>query len=329
MNQNLYRSIHNLLQPAGRILLVTHVAPDGDAIGSLLGLGWLLKTEGKELTLACEDRVPGAYTWLPGSAEVVQRGEGSYDLIISLDCNDRHRMGQVVDDRLAGVPLLNIDHHVTNTRFGTVNWVEPLAVATSQMVLELADASGWPLTESAATCLLNGLVTDTRSFRTSNVDTAAMRAVLRLMEAGAPLAEISRRALEERSLASVRLWGQAIERLQLEDGILWTEVTRAMRRRWSSNEDESSGLANFLVGVHEAKMVIVFAEKDDGTVDVSLRAVPHYNVADVAVRLGGGGHPLAAGCTLQEDLPRARERVLAEARQALAAQKGERCPVTP
>jgi len=99
-------------------------------------------------------------------------------------------------------------------------------------------------------------------------------------------------------------------------------VTRAMRRQWSSNEDESSGLANFLVGVHEAQMVIVFAEKDDGTVDVSLRAVPHFNVADVAVRLGGGGHPLAAGCTLQEDLPRARERVLAEARKALAEQKG-------
>lgn len=322
MNQNLYRNIHNLLQSAERILLVTHVAPDGDAIGSLLGLGWLLKAEDKEVTLACEDQVPVAYAWLPGSTEIVQRGEGRYDLVISLDCSDRHRMGQVVDDRVASAPLLNIDHHVTNTRFGTVNWVDPLAVATSQMVLELADASGWPLTEPAATCLLNGLVTDTRSFRTSNVDTSAMRAALRLMEAGAPLAEISRRAFEERSLASVRLWGEAIDRLQLEDGILWTEVTRAMRRQWSSNEDESSGLANFLVGVHEARVVIVFTEQDDGTVDVSLRAVPHYNVADAAVRLGGGGHPLAAGCTLQEDLPQARERVLAEVRRSLAEQEG-------
>jgi phosphoesterase RecJ-like protein len=322
MNRNLRDGIDELIRRARRILLVAHVAPDGDAIGSLLGLGWLLKAQGKDLTLTCEDPVPDMYAWLPASAEIARQASGSYDLIIALDCSDERRMGRVFGEDRPGEPLLNIDHHITNTRFGTINWVDPATAATSQMVLNLAEALGWALTEPAATCLLNGLVADTRSFRTSNVDAATMRAALQLMEAGAPLYEITRRALDERPLASVRLWGQAVDRLRLEDGILWTEVTAAMRRQWSLDEGDNSGLANFLSGIREAKVVIVFTERHGGTVDVSMRCVPGYDVAEAAVRLGGGGHRLAAGCTLEDDLSRARERVLAEVRRSLAEQPG-------
>jgi phosphoesterase RecJ-like protein len=317
MNNDLLDTIEVLILHARRILLVTHVSPDGDAIGSLLGLGELLQVQGKEVTLACEDPVPDIYAWLPGSIKVVQQGRGSYDLVISLDCSDERRMGQVFDDGIAGIPLLNIDHHITNTCFGSVNWVDPSSVSTTQMVLGLADAMGWELTEAVAVCLLNGIVTDTRSFRTSNVDTAAMGAALRLMEAGASLSEITRRALDQRPLASIRLWGQAIKRSRLENGVLWTEVTRAMRRRWGLSENDNSGLANFLSGVREARVVIVFTERDDGTVDVGMRAIPGLDVAQVALRLGGGGHPQASGCTLAGGLSQVRERVLAEVHATL------------
>jgi phosphoesterase RecJ-like protein len=306
------------IHSARRILMVTHVAPDGDAIGSMLGLAWLLSGQGKELTLACEDPVPRAYAWLPGSGQIVQRGQGSYDLLISLDCSDVHRMGRVVDEGMAGTPLLNIDHHITNTRFGVVNWVDPSSVATAQMILVLADIMDLEVTQPAAVCLLNGLVTDTRSFRTSNVDTAAIRAALRLMEAGASLSEITWRALDQRPFASIRLWGEAIGQSHLEDGILWTSVTRAMRRQWALDENGGSGLVNFLSGVREAKVVILFTERQDGTIDVGMRAVPSHDVAQVAVRLGGGGHPQASGCTLEGDLAQVRERVLTEVRRSLA-----------
>jgi phosphoesterase RecJ-like protein len=306
------------IRRARRILLVTHVAPDGDAIGSLLGLGALLRAQGKEPTLACEDAVPETYAWLPGSGEVVRRAQGSFDLVISLDCSDARRMGQVVGEETGRTPLLNIDHHVTNTRFGTVNWVDASCVATAQMILIMADALGWDLSQSAAVCLLNGLVTDTRSFRTSNVDAAAVRAALRLMEAGASLSEITWRALEQRPFASIRLWGQAIERSHLEDGILWTEVTRAMCEKWELAGNGYSGLANFLSGVREAKVVVVFTERDDGTIDVGMRSEPGFDVAEVAVRLGGGGHPQASGSTLEGELPQIRELVLAEVRRSLA-----------
>ena len=314
------RRICEWIHRARHILLVTHVAPDGDAIGSLLGLGWLLRAQGKGLTLACEDPVPEIYTWLPGSGEVVRHGHGSYDLVISLDCSDARRMGDVFGEGIVGTPLLNVDHHVTNTRFGTVNWVDPSSVATAQMILTLADALGWELIQPTAVCLLNGLVTDTQSFRTSNVDTAAMRAALRLMEAGASLSEITWRALEQRPFAVIRLWGQAIDRSHLEDGILWTEVTRTMRQQSALDGNSSSGLANFLSGVREAKVVVVFTERDDGTVDVGMRAIPGCDVARVAVRLGGGGHPQAAGSTLEGDLAQVRQLVLAEVRRSLAEQ---------
>lgn len=317
----LMQQIDELIQGSRRILLITHVSPDGDAIGSLLGLGWLLKAQGKELTLACEDLVPEIYTWLAGSGEVVRQGSGIYDLIVGLDCSDRRRMGRVYVDEFGTLPLLNIDHHVTNTHFGTINWVEPSSVSTSQMVLALAEALDWGLTQTVAVCLLTGLVTDTRSFRTSNVDLDAMQAALRLMEAGASLSDITGRVLDQRSLASVRLWGQAISKLRLEDGLLWTEVTRSMRQQWNISENSFSGLSSFLSGVREAKVAVVFAERDDGTVDVGMRSVPGYDVAQAALRLGGGGHPQAAGCMLEGQLTEVEERVLSEVRRSLEEQQ--------
>ncbi|MEJ2735078.1 MAG: bifunctional oligoribonuclease/PAP phosphatase NrnA [Anaerolineae bacterium] len=318
MDPNLRNSITELIRGARRILLVTHVAPDGDAIGSLLGLAWLLRAQGKEVTLFCEDGVPEVYAWLPGSAEIVRQAGDLHDLVISLDCSDERRMGAELQGAVTGIPLVNIDHHVTNTSFGTINWVDPSSVSTTQMILELADSLGWHVPQPVAVCLLCGLITDTRSFRTYNVDTAAVQAALRLMEAGASLNELTRRVLDRRPLASVRLWGQAIDRLHLEGDILWTEVTREMRQRWALDENGDSGLANFLSGVREPKVVVVFTERKDGTIDVGMRSVPGYDVAQVAYRLGGGGHPQAAGCTLEGNFVDIRERVLAEVRRALA-----------
>jgi phosphoesterase RecJ-like protein len=212
---------------------------------------------------------------------------------------------------------------VTNTRFGTVSWVDPQSVSTTQMILHLARTLDWEVTEPVAVCLLVGLVTDTRSFRTYNMDTAAMRTALRLMEAGASLNEITRRVLDQRLLASVRLWGQAIDHLQLEGGILWTEVTREMRQRWDLGENGDSGLANFLSGVRESNVVVVFTERDNGTIDVGMRSGPGWDVAQVALRLGGGGHPQAAGCTLEGGLEGVKGQVLAELRQSLRQQNGD------
>jgi phosphoesterase RecJ-like protein len=311
----------NLVDQARQVLLITHVSPDGDAIGSMLGLGWMLRARGKSVTMACEDRVPSVYRWLPGSEDIVQRCAGPCDLVVSLDCSDRRRMGTVFQPEFESLPLINIDHHVTNTEFGTVNWIDPSSVATAQMILSLADVIGSEVTEDIATCLLTGLVTDTRGFRTSNVDAVALGAALRLVEVGASFPEVTRRSLEQRPLASVLLWGQAISDLHFEEGILWTEVTQSMRNRLSVAENGDSGLANFLSGIREADVVVVFGERKGGVIDVGMRAIPGLDVARVALSLGGGGHPQAAGCTLQGDLSSVRREVLGEVQQSVKMQR--------
>jgi phosphoesterase RecJ-like protein len=324
MNKRVIRAFRQLLTPAQHILLVTHLSPDGDAVGSLLAMGSLLRDQGKEVTLACEDPVPESVAWLPGISEIARQANGSVDLVIALDCSDRDRMGKVYEDRLMSVPLLNVDHHITNTQFGTLNWVDPSCVATAQMVLHLAQALGWQVTEPVAVCLLAGLVTDTRSFRTSNVDSAALCTALQLMEAGASLGQVARRSMDQQPLARVRLFADAVNGLHLEDGILWTRVTRAMRQRRAVPDNGASGLSNYLAGVREAQVVVVFTERDNGTIDIGFRAAPGYDVSRVAVSLGGGGHPMASGCTLSGDLELVQDQVLDLVRRSVAEQRAHR-----
>ncbi|HID61301.1 MAG TPA: bifunctional oligoribonuclease/PAP phosphatase NrnA [Anaerolineae bacterium] len=315
------RIVAQRIRQARNILVICHVMPDGDAIGSLLGLGWALHKLGKEHTLACADPVPDSFAYLPGSETIVAYPAGNHDLVISLDCSDLKRLGAAYDQNsLRRVPIINIDHHVTNIGFGSVNWVDPGSAATAQMVLTLIERLEVPLDPTMATCLLNGIVTDTRGFRTPNTTPAVMEAATRLMMAGASLPEITEQVFNRRPLAVVRLWGRALSAVQLDGRIIWTEISQAMKHECGLSNDSDDGLVSFLASACEADVGIVFTEKDDGTIDVSMRSMPGIDISSVAMRLGGGGHPQAAGCNLNSSLAEARERVLAELRHSLLEQ---------
>ena len=315
------QAVAQLIRQAQNILAICHIMPDGDAIGSLLGLGWVLHKLGKEHTLACADPVPDSFAYLPASEAIVACPEGNYDLVISLDCSDLKRLGSAYDqDSLRGVPVINIDHHITNVGFGSVNWVDPSSAATAQMVFALIECLEVPLDPNMATCLLNGIITDTRGFRTSNTTPAVMEVATRLMMAGASLAEVTEQVFNRRPLAIIRLWGRALSAVQLDGRIIWTEISQAMRHECGLRSDSDDGLVSFLTSACEADVGVVFTEKDDGTIDVSMRSMPGIDVSRVAMLLGGGGHPQAAGCNLNSDLAEARERVLAELRRSLLEQ---------
>ena len=161
--------IERLIGEARDILVICHVDPDGDAVGSLLGMGWALRKMGKTRTLLCADTVLDQFSYLPGFEEITSRVPDNPDLVIALDCSDHQRMGNAYASRHpSGIPTINIDHHVTNTNFGTLNWVDPRATATSEMVLGLIERLGVSLDATIAICLLNGIVTDTLGFRTPN-----------------------------------------------------------------------------------------------------------------------------------------------------------------
>ena len=313
MKEAVVRFIHD----ARRVMVITHVSPDGDAIGSLLGLGWALRWLGKEHTLACADPVPKRFTYLPGSEATVTGPEGKYDLVISLDCGDLERLGAPYDESLAGLPIVNVDHHVTNTRFGTVNWVDTRAASTAEMLLDLIESLGVPLDSDIATCLLNGIVTDTRGFRTPKTTTQTMRAALKLMEMGAQLREITDHVFNRRPFSAICLWAKALNGLQLDGRIIWSQITRTMRQECAFSENGDAGLVNLLSTTGEADVAIVFIERDNSQIKVEMRAVPGVDVSAVAVALGGGGHPQAAGCTLDGDPDEVREKVLTAVKASL------------
>lgn len=307
-----------LIAASRRPLLVCHVAPDGDAIGSLLGLRWLLEARGKDVTALSQDGVPENLRFLPGSATVVTEASGSADLVIAVDCSDPGRLGKVAEDaRLSRLPLINIDHHITNPGFGAVNIVDPLAASTAELLFELAQALDWDVSTAAAQCLLTGIVTDTQGFRTSNTTARSLYCAQRLMEAGGSLHLVTDRVLERRSFDTICLWGHALAAARLEDGIAWTAIPLTMRTPCGGVEQKDSGIASFLVSAEEAEVSVVIVERKDGAIDVGFRSAGRVDVAALAVQFGGGGHPKAAGCTLHESLPDAVEIVLAATRAAI------------
>jgi phosphoesterase RecJ-like protein len=299
-------------------VLLCHVDPDGDAIGSLTGLGRALHHLGKQPVLACADPVPSDLGFVPGSELVVQRVYGPCDLVISLDCSEWSRVGHVPHiSSAADIPLINIDHHVTNLGFGTVNLVDALASSTAEIVFRLLEAMTIPLDEDIAMCLLTGIVTDTRGFRTNNVTIETMEAALRLMRAGASLRVITQRVLDRRSVSAMRLWGAALATAQIDERVIWAVIPMDDLSPATGN----AGLASFLISAEGTDAAAVFVEREHGRVEVGLRAAPGFDVAQVALWFGGGGHALAAGCALQGSLEEVQEQVLAVLQANLARQR--------
>jgi bifunctional oligoribonuclease and PAP phosphatase NrnA len=293
-----------------------HIAPDGDAIGSLLALSWLLKAlppgHERQVTLACADGVPVQFNFLPGYEEILSDPPSQpWDAIVAVDSSDARRLGACYrPDEYGDAPVLVLDHHATNLNFGTRNYVDPSAAATAQVIVDLADALRAPIGPEAATCLLTGLVTDTLSFRTSNVTPGVLYVAARLMEAGANLYGITERALTQKPLNVMRLWGLALTALRQEKGVVWTLITREMRVQANAPDTGDGGLASFLISAAEAKVAAVLSEKADGEVEIGLRACNGLDISRLALALGGGGHPQAAGCTIPGPLAAAEARLL-------------------
>jgi bifunctional oligoribonuclease and PAP phosphatase NrnA len=314
-------SVKESILSATRILVVSHVNPDGDALGSLLGLGWALRRLGKDRVLACPTApLPASLVFLPGSDEVVSSPLGPFDLVIVLDSSAPDRMAAIQAPAiLGGARLLNIDHHITNVMYGAVNWVEPAAASTAEMVFGLVGALGVAMDAQIALCLLTGIVTDTLGFRTSSTTSNTLRIAAGLMDAGASLPDVVDEAYNAKPIGVARLWGEALRHLHTERGLAWTAVTRAMMDEYGAPEDEVKGLVSFLRGTSGTDIAVLFVENGNGAVKVEFRSSRRADVSGVATTLGGGGHRQASGCTIPGPLAAAEARVLPHVRQVLGS----------
>lgn len=309
-----------LVDSAKKIIVVTHVQPDGDAIGSMMGLSMALREQGKTVLPVVDGGMPRGFAFVPGSDTICDNVKGFVpDLVISTDASDRGRIGDVGASALAhGTPFIQLDHHQTNLMFGDVNLVDARTVAAAEGVLDWLDQLGWSLTSTVAQCLLTGLVTDTLCFRTSNVTGTVLGKAQRLMEAGADLAAVVQRTVVRKSAKLMRLHGEVLSRIVLEDGIIWATITAEDFKAADMEVGAYTGLSSDLIQVDEAVISVTFTEMGDGRIDVSMRSVPGFDVSGIALELGGGGHVQASGCgltgmTIQESVELVLPKLKAEA----------------
>jgi bifunctional oligoribonuclease and PAP phosphatase NrnA len=297
------------IEQRDRFVLTSHARPDGDAIGSALACCQVLRSMGKQADVVLHDGVPRIYRALPFADQVMQadRVAGNYQAAIILECDSIHRTRlEGLEDRF----LISIDHHVSARPFANVNWIDPHAVATGEMVFRLAREAGTPFSPEIATCLYTALMTDTGSFMFQGTNEHTFALARELVLAGADPSHCARSIYFAHSVAKMRLLGEALRHLNTEGHVAWTWVTQKQMELCEAKEEDCEGLVNYVLSIGEVEVAAFFRELPDRRFRVSLRSKGKLDVARVAERFGGGGHECASGCSLDGPLAQAVRQVL-------------------
>jgi len=302
------------IEQRDKFLLTSHARPDGDAIGSALACCQILRCMGKQADVVFHDGVPRIYRPLPFADSVVQADKvnGDYQAAIILECDSIQRT------RLAGLDnqfLISIDHHLSGKPFAHVNWIEPNAVATAELVYRLAREASVKISPEIATCLYTALLTDTGSFMFEGTNENTFALARELVLAGADPARCARGIYFAHSTAKMRLLGAALSNLQRENNLAWIWITHEQMEKFQAKEEDCEGLVNYALSIQDVQVAVFFREMHDGRYRISLRSKGEVNVAGVAESFGGGGHQCASGGSLDGPLSAAVERVLAKLRQ--------------
>jgi phosphoesterase RecJ-like protein len=305
------------LRDGTRFLLTSHERPDGDSIGSQLALAFALDSLGKQVRIVNADPPPVPYRIFPGSdrIEVADAVDGDYDAVVVLECSDLTRPGVRGLERLR---ILNVDHHGGNTMYGAVNWFDADAAACTELVVTIVDALGVALTQEIATYVYVGILTDTGSFRHSNISARTFDICRRVAATGVSPAEIAHHVYNSASIGRLRLLGHLLDHMQLEEGgrLAMMYFDDRLLEQLGATQDDTEGLINVPLTARAIDAVALL-KGEAGTSDfrVSLRSKGLIDVRAVARRFGGGGHFNAAGCAV----PGPRDHAEAVLREALRA----------
>jgi len=303
------------LREASSVLVTTHAAPDGDAIGSELGIAAVLSALGKQVTVANRDPHPAALSFLPGTDRLTRADDlpadlaGAFDLVVVVDCPGLDRPKLEGLDRL---PVVEIDHHLENGLFGEVSFVDEAASATGELVLEVVDATGVGLSAELATALYVAIVTDTGDFRYANTTPRTLRAAARLIEAGAVPTAIAQALWEQVPARVVRLTGAVLTTLQLaaRGRVAVVHCDEAMLAAAGAGREDTEDLVNYARAIAGVEVAVFLKAFTADSVRISLRSRGSVDVQSIARGFGGGGHREAAGCTVAGSLDEVRRTVV-------------------
>ncbi len=303
----------NQIGRRNRFVLTSHARPDGDAIGSVLACSQILRSMGKQADVFLRDGVPRIYRPLPFTDIVVEgiAVPDDYEAAIILECDSLQRT------RLEGLEkhyLINIDHHSSARPYGNVNWIDPSACATAEMIFRLAREASVKISPDVATCLYTAVLTDTGSFCYSGTNERTFVLAQELVRAGADPVRIAQNIYFSNPASKMRVLGCALSHLQLDGHLAWMYVTQEEMERTRAAEEDCEGLVNYALAIEGVEVAVFIRELVDGRFRVSLRSKGAINVAQIAQLFGGGGHECASGCAVEGPLPVAAECILAQLR---------------
>jgi len=311
----IHAAIRQRLSHAKRVLIASHVRPDGDAIGSMLGLGLSLQASGREVQMVVRDGLPVNLSHLRGSDQIVATPTLDYDTFIVVDAGELKRIGKEIIP--SHKPAIQIDHHVTNDLFAEINLVVTDAVATSSILAQSLRLWDLPITGDSASALLTGILTDTMGFRTSNMNSEALRVAADLVDAGANLPRLYFQGLVARSIEAARYWGIGLSSLQQRDRLIWATLHQEDRLTVGYNGLDDADLTNVLSSISDGDIAVLFIEHAPDLIKVSWRSKPGLDVSRIAGQFGGGGHAAAAGAEITGSLEEVQASVLAETEKLL------------
>jgi len=305
--------IIEVINSSDSFVLSTHLNPEGDAIGSEVGLALALAEMGKKVSIVNVDPVPEFLHFLPGTDMITQTDtiEEPHDVFIVLDC-EPERTGIKNHGSAPVKKVVNIDHHITNPKTSDVNWVDDEAAATGEMVYDLLVAMDWPIDNRVATNLYTAIFTDTGSFRYSNTDEAALMKAGRLLNYGVNPWKITEEVYETKSFRRMKLLGLVLAGIEMTDDgrVAWVTVTEEDFEISGGKVEDIDGFINYPRAVKGVEVAVLFREAGSGKIKVSFRSKGKVNVSRLAASLGGGGHPNAAGAVMEGSIDDVRDKVI-------------------
>lgn len=314
-----------LIETKSSFAITTHIRPDGDGVGSSLGLCWLLRSLGKTAEVIVHGDVPISYRALPGADEIrdVKVIDRKYDAIFIMECSDLERPG------IAGLEnefTVNIDHHATSAHFGTINWIDSTASAVGEMIYNLCKAIGGRITKEIAECVYMALVADTGSFHFPNTTDRTLKVASELVKVGVKPAQISEAVYNNYPWSRIELMRQVLATVKRDESgrVAWMRQTLKMKEDSGAVDGDNNGFVNIPLAARDVVAVVYSREVGPNEFRVSLRSKGDINVAKVAEKFGGGGHKNAAGCGAEGDWDEREREIVAAMMSAveLAADDG-------
>ncbi len=314
-----------LVEKKDRFAITSHVRPDGDSLGSSLGLYWLLRALDKEVEVTMRDMAPHAYQQLPGAAaiRVTPAVDRPYDAVFVIECSDIDRPGLIDLEKQF---VVNIDHHSTTALFGAINWIDSTASAVGEMIYNLCKATGVRVTKEIAECVYTALLTDTGSFHYSNTTERTFKIASELVRTGVKPAKTAEAIFGSYQWPKIELLSLVLATAKRDETghIAWMEQTLEMQEQTRASEEDADGFVNYPLSVGEVEATALFKECSPGVYRTSLRSKGDVNVAKVAEQFGGGGHRNAAGCTLKGNLESVERQVVPLLQDAIKRANGLR-----